>query len=213
MIGVVSLVAFAVSAFAQNSTDAVSSTGTTVVTTTTATATSAATTAGTSASSTSTVKSGDVCTTSDGGSISIITPLLNEVETAGGSLSITWSVLGYDYTFDSSKISFGVVDATNPDDAIPIANSYIVQNVTVSDGSAKGPVPSVLVSGKSYGVRSEYLDGSTWRYCYSPVFTVAGGSVASSTTKTAATASTISSSAQSVAGIAIAVSAVAALLF
>ncbi|KAJ3198922.1 hypothetical protein HDU82_000865, partial [Entophlyctis luteolus] len=144
----------------------------------TASAVTTVTVAASTSSASFSVASGDVCTTSGGGYITIINPLANQTVNAGKNMTITWNIGGSDATFKAAAISFGVVDASNPNDALAISNSYIAQSVPVSAQQVSGPVPSVLTTGKPYAVRSEYHDGSTWRYCFSPTFTVVGSAAA-----------------------------------
>ncbi|KAJ3119690.1 hypothetical protein HK100_000189 [Physocladia obscura] len=145
----------------------------------TSSAATAAVTAAVSTTSASSSLSGtNVCTTTAGGSIQIITPLNGTIESSSSNMTITWNLLGSDTTFNAASISFG--DATNPNSATPISNSYIVKNVKVTAGTASGPIPSSLSANIPYGVRSEYLDGTTWRYCFSPSFYVTSSSSSSS---------------------------------
>ncbi|KAJ3381040.1 hypothetical protein HDU84_005406 [Entophlyctis sp. JEL0112] len=184
-----SLLAVAVSAvLAQSSSSAASGSASASASPATASASSAA-----AAATTTAAASGDTCTTSAGGAISIINPLSGSSYAVGSTMSITWDVLGSDTTFDSSKIAFGVVDATNSANAVFVQGSYIAQNVVVSTAATSGTVPSVLSNGVKYSVRSEYLDGTHWRYCFSPIFTVTGGVVTTTAAASNKTVTTTSS--------------------
>ncbi|KAJ3007499.1 UNVERIFIED_CONTAM: hypothetical protein HDU68_003475, partial [Siphonaria sp. JEL0065] len=99
---------------------------------------------------------------------------------AGGNVAITWNSNGLDSVFQAATIGFSVVDATNPNNAQPIAALTFATNPTVSAGKASAVIPATIVTGSKYAIRSEYKDGNTWRYCFSTVFSITGAAPATS---------------------------------
>ncbi|KAJ3025998.1 UNVERIFIED_CONTAM: hypothetical protein HDU68_006370 [Siphonaria sp. JEL0065] len=143
------------------------------------TSAAAATSSGAAATTTAAAPAGtDGCTTKDGGRISIISPLQASVNQAGANVAITWNSNGLDSAFQAATIGFSIVDATNPNNAQPIAALSFATPPTTASGKATALIPATLPTSSKYALRSEYKDGSTWRYCFSTVFTINGAAAA-----------------------------------
>ncbi|KAJ3059892.1 hypothetical protein HDU98_004084, partial [Podochytrium sp. JEL0797] len=132
---------------------------------------------------------GNTCTTSAGGSISIISPLRDSVNQA--TLSIAWNSNGIDPVFQGAGLEFSLVEAANAQSIIELT---FVSAATplVSTGMAVVAIPASVATGSNYALRSEYKDGTQWRYCFSAIFTInAVESVAAPVATTGASASTV----------------------
>ncbi|KAI9343211.1 hypothetical protein BDR26DRAFT_917714 [Obelidium mucronatum] len=149
--------------------------------------TAAATTTASGAAATTTAAAPvgtDGCTTSGGGRLSIISPFQGSSNQAGSTVKITWSNNGIDSTFLASPVTFSIVDATNPNNAQPIAALSFATNPLVSALTASATIPATIVTGSKYALRSEYKDGNTWRYCFSTVFSISGAAPATTAAAT-----------------------------
>ncbi|KAJ3074568.1 hypothetical protein HDU98_010931 [Podochytrium sp. JEL0797] len=152
--------------------------------------------------------SGNTCTTSAGGSISIISPLKGSVNQANATLSITWNSNGADPAFQAAGLAFTLVDATNVNNALPISQLSFVPAAQplVSAGKAVVAIPASVATGSNYALRSEYKDGPQWRYCFSTVFTInaaAPVAVPVATTKSGASAAYVAAAGAVVAALAL----------
>ncbi|KAI9343226.1 hypothetical protein BDR26DRAFT_917727 [Obelidium mucronatum] len=149
----------------------------------------------------------DGCTTSGGGRLSIVSPFQGSSNQAGSSVTITWQSNGADPAFQNATIGFSIVDATNPNNAQPIAALSFTKNPAVSALTASATIPATITTSSKYALRSEYKDGNAWRYCFSTIFSITGTAPA-----TTAVATTSKSGAADVGFVAAAAAVAAALV-
>ncbi|KAJ3067986.1 hypothetical protein HDU98_008820 [Podochytrium sp. JEL0797] len=117
---------------------------------------------------------GNTCTTSAGGSISIISPLRDSVNQA--TLNIAWNSNGIDPVFQGADLAFSLVISQEATNAQPISERTFVPATTplVSAGMAVVAIPASVATGSNYALRSEYKDGTQWRHCFSAILTIYG---------------------------------------
>ncbi|KAJ3025997.1 UNVERIFIED_CONTAM: hypothetical protein HDU68_006369 [Siphonaria sp. JEL0065] len=128
---------------------------------------------------------GATCLTSGGSWLYTISPFSGAVLVPDQPFDITWDACGNDFAFLNANITFEIADATNPNNVQSISAGQLTFKTqpNVTNLKATATVPTGLLPGKNYTIKSSYHDiaANKWTNCFGNTFFVGS--------KTAATVS------------------------